>query len=107
MPAEQLLVHNVYFALNERSPSATEKLIASCKKYLTDHAGVVFFAVGTLAESLNRPVNVRDFDVALHIVFANQNAHDAYQVAKRHQDFIAENKPSWKSVRVFDSLADR
>ena len=30
-------------------------------------------------------------------------AHDAYQVAPSHQQFISENKPNWKQVRVFDA----
>ena len=30
-------------------------------------------------------------------------SHDLYQDAPRHQQFIAENKPNWKQVRVFDS----
>jgi hypothetical protein len=106
MTPDPLLVHNVYFALKDGSPAAKDKLIAACKKYLTDHPGTVFFAAGTLCEVLNRPVNVRDFDVALHVIFANQAAHDAYQMSPRHQAFIAENKESWAGVRVFDSLCD-
>ena len=107
MPTEPLLVHNVYFTLKDRSPTAKQKLLAACKKYLTGHPGTVFFGVGTLAEALTRPVNVRDFDVALHMVFANQAAHDTYQEAPRHQQFIAENKETWASVRVFDSLVEQ
>jgi len=101
------LSHNVFFTLKDRSPAAKQKLVAACKKYLTGHPGTVFFAVGTLAEALARPVNVRDFDVGLHMVFANQAAHDAYQEAPRHQQFIAENKENWASVRVFDSLVEQ
>jgi stress responsive alpha/beta barrel protein len=102
--AGPMLVHNVYFSLNESTPAAREKLVASCRKYLTNHPGTVFFAVGTPSD-LDRPVNDRDFDVGLHVVFQDRAAHDAYQVAERHQRFIAENKPTWKRVRVFDSDA--
>ena len=52
-------------------------------------------------------VNDRDFDVALHIVFADQAAHDLYQDAELHHRFIAENKAKWKKVRVFDSVVDQ
>jgi hypothetical protein len=48
-------------------------------------------------------VNDRDFDVALFIVFESHAAHDAYQVADRHETFIAENAPNWAKVRVFDA----
>ncbi len=64
-----MLAHNVYFTLTDRSEAAAEKLVTACKKYLTGHPGVVFFACGTLEKELSRPVNDRDFDVSLHLVF--------------------------------------
>jgi hypothetical protein len=53
----------------------------------------------------DRPVNDRDFDVALHVVLKDKCAHDAYQKADRHLKFIEENQSNWKKVRVFDSYA--
>lgn len=103
----QLLAHNVYFALNDTSDAAKTRLLQACKKYLSGHPGTVLFACGTLAKDLARPVNDRDFDVGLHIVFESQAAHDAYQVAARHEAFIEENKANWKKVRVFDSAVER
>jgi hypothetical protein len=98
-----MLVHNVFFSLKDPSDSAKTNLIAACKKYLTKHPGIVFFSVGTLAKELNRPVNDREFDVALHIGFRTQEDHDRYQVAPDHEAFVAENKDHWAKVRVFDS----
>lgn len=97
------LAHNVYFSLNDNSEAAKQKLVAACKSLLADHPGTVFFAAGVLAEDLNRPVNDRDFDVALHLVFKDKAAHDQYSVAPKHMKFIEENKANWKKVRVFDS----
>jgi hypothetical protein len=102
-----LLAHNVYFSLQDSSDAAKAKLVAACKKYLTGHPGTLFFACGTLAKDLARPVNDRDFDVGLHVIFETQAAHDAYQVAPRHEKFIEENKSNWKKVRVFDSAVER
>jgi hypothetical protein len=107
MATESLLAHNVFFALKDRSAAAKQKLVAACKKYLTGHPGTVFFAAGFLAEALDREVNVRDFDVALHLVFQSQTAHDAYQDAPRHFEFIAEQKHNWATVRVFDSVVEQ
>lgn len=98
-----MLAHHVYFTLKDRTPESRTRLLAACKKYLTGHPGVVFFACGTLQEDLDRPVNDRDFDVALHVVFESKAAHDVYQVAPRHQSFVEENRDSWAKVRVFDS----
>lgn len=105
--AERLLAHNVFFTLKDRSEAARQKLVASCRKYLTGHPGTVLFACGTRAEALNRPVNDRDFDVGLHIVFQNQAMHDRYQQAPRHEQFVEENKESWQTVRVFDSMVEQ
>jgi len=102
-----MLAHNVYFSLKDSTSAAKEKLLAACKKYLTNHPGTVFFACGTLAQELRREVNDRDFDVALHVIFKDQAAHNQYQAAARHQQFIAENKENWKKVRVFDSIVDQ
>ncbi len=101
-----MLSHNVFFSLHDNSSAAIERLAAACKTYLTGHPGTVFFAAGPLADEFERPVNDRAFDVALHVVFADRAAHDAYQEAPRHLTFIAENKPNWKQVRVFDSWVE-
>ena len=98
------LVHDVYFELNDDSEIARSKLVEDCYKYLSDHPGIVFFAAGQLVESHEREVNVRDWQVSLHIVFKSKDCHDRYQNAPDHHKFIEENKENWKSVRVFDSF---
>lgn len=102
-----MLAHMVYFSLKDNSAAAKDKLVAACKKHLNGHKRTVFFAAGTLCEDLKREVNDRDFDVALHLVFADRAAHDAYQTADRHEEFIKENKDNWKKVRVFDSYVSK
>ena len=100
---ELVLVHIVFFTLKDTSETACQTLVKSGKQYLSGHPGEVFFAIGTLNPELNRPVNDRDFQVALHVVFATKADHDAYQLDPRHLKFIEENKPNWEKVRVFDS----
>jgi Stress responsive A/B Barrel Domain len=97
-----MLAHMVYFSLKEPTPENREKMLAACHKYLTDHPGQVFYAAGTCA-SYDRPVNDRGFDIALQTVFVDRAAHDAYQVAPRHKQFISEWSPMWAKVRVFDA----
>ena len=101
---EPMLAHNVYFTLKDSSDSAKSALTDSCYMYLKDHPGVVFFAAGPIAEELNRPVNVCDFDVGLHIFFKTKKFHDEYQTADRHLKFIEENKANFGKVQVFDTL---
>jgi hypothetical protein len=100
------LAHNVFFSLHDRSPAARDRLLRACRTHLAPHAGIVFFACGVLAEGLERDVNDRDWDVGLHVVFADRAAHDAYQATPAHLRFIDENKANWRRVRVFDSEID-
>lgn len=99
-----MLAHSVYFALKDRSPAAVAALVAACREHLTGHPGEVAFSVGTLTD-YDRHVNDREWDVFLLVVFESRAAHDAYQTAPRHQQFIAENATGWAKVRVFDADA--
>ena len=101
-----MLAHMVYFSLNEPTDENRRKLVEACHHHLTNHPGQVFYAAGTCAREYDRPVNDREFDVALQTVFTDRAAHDAYQVAPRHLEFIAACKPMWKQVRVFDADVD-
>ncbi|RLS59139.1 MAG: Dabb family protein [Planctomycetota bacterium] len=101
-----MLVHSVYFTLEDCSAARIDGLVAACQKYLKNHPGVVFFAAGTVAHELARPVNDRMYHVALNVVFQDKAAHDVYQTAPDHLKFIEENKPNWRQVRVFDSYAN-
>jgi hypothetical protein len=93
----------VYFALKDKSPESIQRHVDACHKYLDGHEGVVFFAVGTRTPDLLRPVNDKEFDVGLHVVFADRASHDEYQTHPRHVEFIEETKPTWASARVFDA----
>jgi hypothetical protein len=101
--AEEGIAHMVFFKLKDASPKAKQKLVDACDKYLSKHPGTVYYSAGVRAEEMDREVNDSDFHVALHVVFANKEAHDAYQKHERHLKFIDENKDNWDGVRVFDS----
>lgn len=98
-----MLAHIVYFTLKDKSQEAIDRLIDSGKEYLSGHPGTVFFAMGTLNKELDRPVNDKAFEVALHVVFDSKESHDVYQVHERHQAFIDANNENWEQVRVFDA----
>ncbi|UUO05216.1 Dabb family protein [Blastopirellula sp. J2-11] len=103
MPDRQQIAHNVFFTLKDQSVEAKEAMVAECHKYLSGHPGVLYYAAGLLTPELERPVNDRAFDVALHVIFDSLESQNAYQVAERHLEFIAKNKEGWAQVRVFDS----
>jgi len=101
--AEPQLAHMVFFTLAEDNQANRDELVAACQKYLSDHNGTVYFSAGPIADDLTREVNDREFDVALHLVFANKAAHDTYQTHPQHLEFIEKSKHLWSGVRVFDS----
>lgn len=98
-----MLAHNVFFSLNDNSPADKQELIDDCHKLLAPIPGILFYAAGRLADDLDRDVNDREFDVALHVVFQDRAAHDAYSVHDSHQEFVQKHIANWKNVRVFDS----
>ena len=101
--ARERVAHIVYFTLRDNSSKTVQALLDACQHFLTDHPGTEYFAVGTLVPDLQREVNMRDYHVGLHVVFADRAAHDAYQVSERHVQFIEQNRNNWEQVRVFDS----
>jgi hypothetical protein len=101
--AEPQLAHMVFFTLQDNTPGNRDRLLGACKQYLSGHEGTVSFSVGTRVPELDREVNDRDFDVALHLVFKSKAAHDQYQTHPRHLEFIEKNRSLWSRVRVFDS----
>ena len=102
-PSESRLGHMVYFTLKDKSAESIQRQLAACRKYLTGHDGVEYFAIGQRTPDLARPVNDQSFDVAVQVIFKSRAAHDAYQVHPRHIDFINESKPHWEQARVFDA----
>jgi hypothetical protein len=104
--ADPQLAHMVFFALKDRSTESREKFLASCDKYLSEHEGTVYYSAGIIAEDkdVEEPVSVKDFDVALHVVFENKAAKAKYLASERHKTFVDENRESFAGVRVFDSF---
>ena len=98
--------HAVFFTLAEPNDANRDALIEACKQFLSAHEGEIHFFVGTRAAEMDREVNVRDFDVSLHVVFDSRASHDKYQQHPRHLQFVKDHATLWKSVRVFDSYLD-
>ena len=97
------LAHNVFFTLKKASSKDIETLIEECHIYLKDLPGIIQFYAGSLVEENKREVNVTDFHIGLHVVFADKSYHDKYQDAEKHNIFVERNKDNWANVRVFDT----
>jgi hypothetical protein len=98
------LAHMVFFTLKDHSGESRERFAASCEKYLKEIPGAIHFSVGEQAADVEEPVvSVKDFDVALHVIFEDKAARDTYLVHPQHKAFVEENRPLFEKVRVFDS----
>lgn len=97
------IAHSVYFTLKDNSDAQRNALVAAGKKYLEPHDGIEFYAMGPRNADMQRDVNDQAYDIALIVVFDNQQSHDSYQVSEPHAQFIIEQKENWNQVRVFDA----
>lgn len=96
-----MIAHNVYFTLHDNSPVAVKAMIEDCHRYLADLPGIIFYAAGTPLEDDDSPD--RGYDVALHVVFTDRAALDAYMTAPRHVELIEKYESNWKDIQAFDS----
>jgi len=97
------LAHMVFFTLKDHSKESREAFAASCEKYLKDIEGSVYFSVGLIAEDVEEPVSVKDWDVALHVVFKDKETKAKYLDHPQHKQFVEANRAQFAKVRVFDS----
>jgi hypothetical protein len=96
-----MIAHNVYFNLKDNSAAAVKAMVEDCHRCLASLPGIVFYAAGT-------PTDKEDeFDVALHVVFKDRAALEAYMDAPRHVELIGKHHSNWKNVRAFDSCVDQ
>ena len=100
-----MFVHAVYFWLRpDLTPDERARFDAGVRA-LRDLPSVHTGWVGRPAAT-DRPVIERGYGCALVLAFADEAAHDAYQVHPVHDRFRAECGTFWTAVRIFDSVTD-
>jgi len=97
------LAHMVFFGLKDKAPETRQRFLASCDRLLRGHEGTVSYSVGFRADDVDEPVSVKDFDIALHLVFASKEAKLNYLKDPRHDQFVEENRELFDKVWVYDS----
>ena len=98
-----MFVHAVYFWLREDLTSDEQQRLDAGLRSLRAIQGVETGYIGVPAAT-DRPVIERGYARALVLVFADQHAHDAYQVHPVHDRFREECGSYWTSVRIYDSV---
>jgi hypothetical protein len=98
-----MVVHTVYFWLNETSPAGEgQRLSESCLTLLGKIPGVRHIWTGRPAATPKRDVIDNSYDVGLTVILDDLPAHDVYQDHPLHKEFIARHKAHWKRVQIYD-----
>lgn len=98
-----MFIHAVYFWLrDDLTPRERERFEAGVRS-LRAIETVSDGWIGVPAPT-DRPVIERGYSRALLLVFADKQAHDAYQVHPVHDRFREECGTFWTTVRIFDTV---
>lgn len=100
-----MFIHSVYFWLRDDLTPAERQRFEERLRALVSIDGVEHGYIG-VAASTDRPVIERGYSRALVLIFADEAAHDAYQVHPVHDRFRDECGSFWSSVRIFDTITN-
>lgn len=98
-----MFIHAVYFWLRDDLTPAERAQVVAGLHALRGIDLVQQGYVGVPAPT-DRPVIDRSYSYALVLAFADQAAHDAYQVHPVHDRFRDECSRYWHTVRIYDSV---
>jgi hypothetical protein len=100
-----MFIHAVYFWLRDGLSSADLDRFTAGVESLRAIDEVDHGYIGVPAAT-DRPVIERGYSRGLVLIFADQRAHDAYQVHPVHDKFRDECGKFWHTVRIFDTVTD-
>lgn len=97
-----MFVHHVFFWMKEGLTEAEKQLFEKTVQGLLTIEQVKLGDVGIPAAT-DRPVIDRSYQYSLLLVFANKEAHDAYQPHPMHKAFVDTCSHLWTKVLIYDS----
>lgn len=95
--------HYVAFELAEDSPKKRAALTACLTDFLEAFELETSYTVSEIAAEMNRPVNDKAFQLALHVMLKDKATYNIYAAHPTHVAFVEKCQHLWKAVRVFDS----
>ncbi|QDT01983.1 Stress responsive A/B Barrel Domain protein [Rubripirellula lacrimiformis] len=100
-----MFYHSVHFWLRDGVGEAERQQVIEGVKSLGNSPNMESARVGVPAMT-DRAVVDNSYSIQLIAVFADKAAHDRYQSTddEVHQAFIANFKPYWTKVVIYDSL---
>ena len=100
-----MFVHAVYFWLRDDLTAAERQTYLEGVRSLLTIPDVAHGWLGTPAGT-DRPIIERGYSYALTVVFADEAAHDRYQVHPVHDRFRETCGTFWSRVLIFDSVTE-
>jgi hypothetical protein len=97
-----MFVHHVFFWMKEGITEAESQLFEKTVDTLLTIEDVKLGDVGKPAGT-DRPVIDRSYHYSLLLLFANKEAHDAYQPHPVHKAFVETCSHLWTKVLIYDS----
>jgi hypothetical protein len=94
-------IHNVCFWLED---NLSHQAVAAFEQGLAALTRDPAVNTGYFGQPANthRDVVENSYTYGLVLIFDSITAHDQYQVGEVHQKFIADHRPKWKKVVVYD-----
>jgi hypothetical protein len=99
-----MFVHSVYFWLHDGLSQDEHARFSAGVRSLCAIEDVQQGFVGIPA-STDRPIIERGYSRSLVLAFADQAAHDRYQVHPVHDRFRADCSELWHKVLIYDSVS--
>ena len=92
-------IHTVLFWLK---PETDRSAFMAALEVLTGMDEVRGGYAGVPAATGSRSVVDDSYDAGLTLIFDKLSAHDTYQTAPAHAEFVAANQDKWTRVQVYD-----
>ncbi|RLU01010.1 MAG: Dabb family protein [Ketobacter sp.] len=100
------LHHLVLVSFTENSTAQQrQQVIDDSLSLLREIPGVETVAAGRKAAS-DRPVHIKDYDVAIYVRLSNEKALANYSSHPKHLQLLQRNKPAIGAIKVIDFLSN-
>jgi hypothetical protein len=99
-------VHCVFFSCKpDLSAADIDAQIADAQNLLARIPTVRLVRSGRRDATMQRDVNVKDYDIGLTVLFDDKAGLQTYADHPLHLEYVAKYKPNWTGIRVFDFAA--
>ena len=94
--------HIVLFDLKDDVTEAQmNDMISKGEELLAQIPGVLDVSIGYLARE-DRAVHIKDYDLAMYVLWENNGVGDVYAPHEHHQAYLAQFKPLVERIQVID-----